>query len=287
MDKPEKIKVVLISTRRDPLEENTKKQVLWDFCDDVEDSENMDAFLAFPAKQKGDNSLAKTIWGNLKPNLHDKKISEYKNIISGREINSSEIISRIASATEFWEVMRICNQETPDAISNKFTGKLRRYKQSNVFLYHHWLDKQLFHSAAKVVIDYFTNILRDMLKLLDNKNEYAEYEWHVFLHKGDFVLKKDENKDKKPINVHLRTDDFDNIELKEPCLMATIGENLFLYSFSHRANHILWDYVLNNKSFLDEINSIKPMQIANYLLDRVVPDKVIKRFEKFLKNESE
>ena len=119
-----------------------------------------------------------------------------------------------------------------------------------------------------IVINYLGAILSQIIYCL-KISKITSYDWHIFLHDGDFL------KDPKGKEV-----DFDNIPVLIRDRLSKKDENLKIDKFSHDRGHLIWDLVLNNKEIIEILKNQKNPE--EYLLGLVNPSIIDKSFFDFI-----
>lgn len=185
-------------------------------------------------------------------------------IINNDNQTSNIDFNTITGAIDFWKKIKIQQISIGRyQINEGFSGKIRQYKNTNIFLYHHWLDLQLQILDVNVVREYVESIMSQIASHLLLRN-FTGIKWYIYLHDGDFV------KDNKGDEVK-----FDRLYVNK------YTPTTIIQRFKHQSGYLIWDNVLNNCGFIEEL--IKNCgNEESYLIESLDISKYQEKFYQFL-----
>lgn len=240
------------------------------YFDRVVDNKTIKGNILNHLSELGENTLKKeedylkefftnTIWEKLSP---DTKVFESRNSIK--------------STQAFWKRIKLLYQDDGfRRIAESFLGKICRYAESNVYLYHHWLDKQLSHTDPTIVKEYVQSVLGQIWILRKKPN----FKWYVFLHEGDFVRGTESPR-------KLSEADFKELMI-DPAILLELNKDYFIERFSHDSGNPIFDFVINDDKLHSEISSSKindNFNIEEFILNKVLQSEIDKRFYELIDN---
>lgn len=157
--------------------------------------------------------------------------------------------NNVSNCTNFFNELK--NKENPE-LNIDFDGKIRRIKDSNIFFYYHYPDRQLPEMFKKDLpsVSYIVGLIKEILQIVkDDKNCTSNIEKVILvLHKGDLL----------GIDLYEGATDYlsftQQIDKEMGEQKITLQEGVKIYTFSHDISDPIWSQFLNNGNFFNGKN---------------------------------
>lgn len=188
--------------------------------------------------------------------------------------------NNVSNCTNFFNELK--NKENPE-LNIDFDGKIRRIKDSNIFFYYHYPDRQLPEGDRTYLpsAPYIVGLIKEILNIIningdDDSCENSENKINkviLVLHKGDLL----------GIDLYEGATDYlsftQQIDKEMGEQKITLQEGVKIYTFSHDISDPIWSQFLSDGDFFNGKNETDPPE--SYLEKWLDPNEANHYFDKF------